>query len=152
MADLTLDDLERLRRAVAASRAWDEAHPFSSEFSQPHWDMVCAIDDAAERLLDATRSWQRLVSTIRSSRAPLLSEWLQSSDLNPQAVERARQVEKFVKEIKLLTIQVVREEVQALMQEIKGEKNPERVRALGDVLEKLNERYERLEKELIAES
>jgi len=49
----------------------------------------------------------------------------------------------------MLTIQMVREEVQTLMKDIEQEKNPERIRALGETLELLNERYERLEKELI---
>ena len=84
-------------------------------------------------------------------RAPLLVEWLSSNDLNPEAVDRGRQVQRFIVEVKLLTIQGVREEVQALTKQIEGEKNPERVRALGDVLEKLNVRYERLERELLEE-
>jgi hypothetical protein len=51
----------------------------------------------------------------------------------------------------VLTIQLVREEIQAITRNIGKEKNPERLRALGDVLETLNARYERLEKELLAE-
>ena len=90
------------------------------------------------------------------SEAPLLHEWLSSDDLNPQAVERGRQVQRFINAVRakgdpVLPIQIVRREIEALTKEIAGEKNPERVRALGDVLEKLNDRYERLEKELLDE-
>lgn len=35
------------------------------------------------------------------------------------------------------------------MKEVSKEQDPKRVEALGDVLEKLNERYERLERELL---
>lgn len=49
---------------------------------------------------------------------------------------------------------MVRKEIEELTAQIKREKGvgaPERIKALGDVLEKLNARYERLEKELLAE-
>lgn len=49
------------------------------------------------------------------------------------------------------TLRVVREEAHRLMDQIEHEKNPERIRALGDILERLNERYERIERELLGE-
>jgi hypothetical protein len=54
----------------------------------------------------------------------------------------------------MLTLQVVRREIEELIAQIKQEKGvgaPERIEALGGILEKLNARYERLEKELLAE-
>lgn len=55
----------------------------------------------------------------------------------------------------MLTIQVVRREIEELIAQIKQEKGvgaPERIEALGRVLEKLNARHERLEKELLSEN
>lgn len=56
--------------------------------------------------------------------------------------------------ISVLTIQVVRDEIRDLTAQIKQEKGvgaDDRIKALGEVLEKLNARHERLEKELLEE-
>jgi len=51
----------------------------------------------------------------------------------------------------LPAIQVVRREIEVFTEEVRNERDPKRIEALGDVLEKLNERYERLERELLEE-
>lgn len=51
----------------------------------------------------------------------------------------------------MTTIQLIRDEVAALTKRLSQEKSPEKIRALGEVLEKLNDQHERLERELLAE-